>query len=95
MDRIAGGGKPEADYAGGSRREVGVKSAFSWSPDGKSVALAMDGGVGVVDANDGSWRELARGPVRPEACVFSPKGDQIAYSRVVAGHNQIFTADFK
>jgi Tol biopolymer transport system component len=74
---------------------VGVESAFTWSADGRWIAMAMDGGVGVVNANDGTWRELARGAIRPEACVFSPDGRAIAYVRVVAGSNQIFTIDVK
>jgi dipeptidyl aminopeptidase/acylaminoacyl peptidase len=79
-----------------TRAVRGVESAFSWSPDGKSVAVVMDASVGIVDAGDGRRRALAANgscPIRPEACVFSPDGRQIAYVRVVDGHNQIFVAD--
>jgi WD40 repeat protein len=73
-----------------------VESAFSWSPDERSIAMVIDGCVGVVDVDNGDWRELAsRGSsaIRPEACVFSPDGNQIAYMRVVAGCNQIFVVE--
>jgi hypothetical protein len=86
--------------AGGKPRQItqtlrGVESAFSWSPDGKSLAMVIDGSVGIVKVDDGRWREIApkgSAPIRPEACVFSPTGGQIAYVRVVDGHNQIFSA---
>jgi dipeptidyl aminopeptidase/acylaminoacyl peptidase len=86
--------------AGGEPRQMtrgphSVESSFTWSPDGESVAMVIGGSVGVVDVKDGGWREVApkgSAPIRPEACVFSPDGGQIAYMRVVDGHNQIFTA---
>jgi WD40 repeat protein len=73
----------------------GVESAFTWSPDGKLVAMVMDGNVRVLRAGDGRWREIApanSSHVRPEACVFSPGGEQVAYVREVDGHGQIFVA---
>jgi WD40 repeat protein len=76
----------------------GVESAFSWSADGKSIAMAIDGRIAVVSAADGASQPISASnasPIRPEACVFSPSGDQIAYSRIVNGHNQIFIADYK
>jgi Tol biopolymer transport system component len=79
-----------------TRGSPSVESAFSWSPDGRCVAMVIDGSVGVVGISDGRWRELVSkgaAPVRPEACVFSPEGARIAYLRVVDGWNQIFTAE--
>jgi hypothetical protein len=86
------GGKPRRI----TRARHGVESAFSWRPDGQSIAMVIDGGVGVINAEDGHWRELAAmscAPIRPEACVFSPHGNQIAYMRDVDGCNQIFVAE--
>jgi hypothetical protein len=78
-----------------TRARHGVESAFSWSPDGKSVAMVIDGCVGIVSVEDGTWRAIAgdsRFPLRPEACVFSPDGEQVVYMRVIDGFNQNFIA---
>jgi hypothetical protein len=92
--------------AGGEPRQVtrdrfAVGSAFTWSPDGSQVAYVADGSVMVVDAESGRSRRLTKrlsaddGP-RPEACVFSPEGSQIAFVRQVEGgagrFNQVFVA---
>lgn len=81
-----------------TRNPHDVASAFSWSPDGRSIAHAMDGSVAVTTVADGRTVRLtpavngAAAP-SPTACVFSPDGTRIAYTREVAGHAQIFTAD--
>jgi hypothetical protein len=77
-----------------------VGSAFSWSPDGEQIAYVMDSSVFVTDVRTGrSTRLTPRSPEasapRPEACVFSPDGNKIAYVRNVAveggkRYNQIF-----
>jgi hypothetical protein len=72
-----------------------VASAFSWSPDGRSIAYVADNSVFVTDVATGratrvtSRADDAAAP-RPEACVFSPDGSQIAYVRHVGQFNQIF-----
>jgi dipeptidyl aminopeptidase/acylaminoacyl peptidase len=76
-----------------------VASTFSWSPDGGSIAYIADGSVFVSNAKSGDATRLtpktdsASSP-RPEACVFSPDGNRIAYVRPVthngATYNQIF-----
>lgn len=80
-----------------NRHDIG--SAFTWSPDGRWIAHTMDGTVCVTAAHSGATHPLiARSPQhgdpRPEACVFSPDGQRIAYVREVehAGErwNQIF-----
>lgn len=77
-----------------------IGSAFSWSPDGRFIAHVMDGSVCVTDAAAGETHRLTipdrseSGP-RPEACVFSPDGNKVAYVRHVAGHNQIFVVQSK
>ncbi|MCC7375638.1 MAG: DUF3748 domain-containing protein [Verrucomicrobiales bacterium] len=90
---------------GGAPRQItrsheGVASAFTWSPDGRRVAHVMGGSVCVTSVADGTTRALTgrvegEGAPRPEACVFSPTGDRIAYvSRTPDGtgqmHNQIY-----
>ena len=92
---------------GGQQRQVSrlpfnVSSAFSWHPDGNHVAYIADGSVFVTTVDSGASERLtarranAASP-RPEACVFSPDGQAIAYVRPVeqAGltFNQIFVVD--
>lgn len=89
---------------GGSPRQLthntfDIASGINWSPDGKFVAYVADNSVFVADAKSGAATRLtpksenATAP-RPEACVFSPDGCQIAYVRSVtregATFNQIF-----
>jgi hypothetical protein len=63
-----------------------VASAFTWSPDGRSLAHVMDNSVCLTDASTGQTSRLtarssdAAAP-RPEACVFSPDGKKIAFVR--------------
>jgi Tol biopolymer transport system component len=60
-----------------------IASAFSWAPDGRRIAHAMDNSVCVTDVKTGETTRLtprvedAFAP-RPEACVFSPDGKQIS-----------------
>lgn len=90
---------------GGTPRQVthnihDIASAFTWSPDGRWIAHVMDRSVCITNSDTGETRRLtkpaqdaAHAP-RPFACVFSPDGRRIAYTRNVrsegAGHDQIF-----
>ena len=81
----------------GSLREDGesVGSAFSWSPDGRFIAHVLEGRVAVTDVETGAHRALtgaagAQEQPRPEACVFSPDGSEIAYVKRVGEYNQVF-----
>ncbi len=76
---------------GGEPRQVtrnpqDVHSAFSWSPDGRSVAYVMDNSIFVTDVATGESCRLtertgdASAPTS-HACVFSPDGSRIAYMR--------------
>jgi len=76
-----------------------VASAFTWSPDGRWIAHAMDNSVFATDAMTGhsvrlTTRSADSAAPLPLACVFSPNGKQIAYLRKLdqAGqvHSQIF-----
>ena len=77
-----------------------IASAFTWSPDGRWIAHVMDRSVCITNSDTGETRRLtepareaAHAP-RPFACVFSPDGRKIAYTRNVpgegVGHDQIF-----
>lgn len=85
-----------------TRNRWPINSAFTWSPDGRTIGHVMDSSVCVTDAVTGSTRRLTRrgddatGP-RPEACVFSPDGKRLAYIRHVLTEgqpcNQIFVCE--
>lgn len=82
-----------------TRNLFDVVSAFSWSPDGESIAYVADNSIFITNAKTGEATRLtprfgdATAP-RPEACVFSPDGRHIAFVRPVTyagqAHNQIF-----
>jgi Tol biopolymer transport system component len=78
----------------------GIASAFTWSPDGRTIAHVLGGSVCLTDTASGQTRRLTERQLpgnapRPEACVYSPDGQKIAYVKpVIAGgsnYNQIFT----
>jgi hypothetical protein len=93
---VSPNGGPEQQL---TRNPWGIASAFTWSADGRWIAHAADGSVCVTDAQNGRTHRLtprseAAFAPRPEACVFSPDGRQIAYVRRVrqaeGEFNQIF-----
>lgn len=74
--------------------EYDVQSAFSWSPDSRSLAFVMDYSVAICDASSGvvtrlTERDTVAAP-SPDAVVYSPDGKKIAYSRIIDGFTQIF-----
>lgn len=87
-----------------SRNSSNIASSFTWSPDGRYLAHAMDNSICVTEVASGKTRRLtprtddATSP-RAEACVFSPDGKNLAYLRPVAESgqlsNQIFVVSFK
>jgi hypothetical protein len=82
-----------------TRNPVSVASCFSWSPDGSTIAYVADNSVFTTDASTGASTRLsprfdnASAP-RPEACVFSPNGNLIAYVRPVGRGEAIFNQIF-
>jgi len=86
---------------GGTPRQItrgpaGVESAFSFSPDGGRIAYVSGGRVCVVDAMGNAAPQpltdpLPAAPPRPEACVFSPDGRQVAFARVLRGPQGAWT----
>jgi len=72
--------------------EHAVASAFTWHPDGKRIALIMDHSVCLVDATTGVTRRVTPrtddAPL-PEACVISPDGARIAFTRHRDGQNRL------
>src|SRR5262249_27657091 len=77
-----------------TRAASGIGSAFTWSPDGSWIAAVVDRQVSRIDADTGRITPLS-GPstetdtIRPEACVVSPDGTQVAFVRHRGGANQI------
>ncbi len=82
-----------------TRNESGIASAFTWSPDGRRVAHVLDGSVCETDVTTGRTTRLTErrsGADAPEAlaCVFSPDGSRIAYTRRVAVDGGVFAQIF-
>jgi hypothetical protein len=82
-----------------TRNRWPIGSTFTWSTDGQHLSHVMDNSVCVTDAATGATLRLTQRfedavAPRPEACVFSRDGQQIAYVRRVlegSGYcNQIF-----
>jgi WD40 repeat protein len=93
----ANGGEPQQL----THNPFDIASTFSWSPDGGAIAYIADNSVFVSDSSSGESTRLTSksekgspAAPRPEACVFSPDGSQIAFVRPVSRdgetHNQIF-----
>lgn len=92
------------DPNGGPARQLShhpwnIASAFTWSPDGRSIAHGMDGSIFLTDAVTGEGRRLTEKAVadsapRPEACVFSPDGTKAAYAKPVRHGQQVFNQIF-
>lgn len=65
-----------------------ITSCFTWHPDGRHVALVVDGCVCELDVESGRIRRITKrvddgSELRPEACVYSPDGTQVACVRRV------------
>jgi hypothetical protein len=76
-----------------SHSEIGIQSAFSWSPDGKSLALVCDNSVMRLDVESGALQRLTqRTEIAPcaDAVVFSPDGSKVAFMRQCGEFAQIF-----
>jgi len=63
-----------------------IASAFTWSPDGGSIAHAMDNSVFLTDALSGQCRRMTdrvsdEAAPLSEACVFSPDENKVAFMR--------------
>src|SRR5688572_2270459 len=54
--------------------------APSWSPDGKSLAVAMSGSIWKVDPSTGVAQELTYGPTYHSSPNWSPDGRWIIYT---------------
>lgn len=81
-----------------TRNSQAISSAFSISPDGRRIAYAMDHSIFVTELGTGDTARLTErredaGPTE-YACVFSPDGTMIAYTRPVTGDAGAFDQIF-
>lgn len=79
-----------------SHSDNGIQSAFSWSPDGKSLALVCDNSVMRLDVKSGVMQRLTqRTEIAPcaDAVVYSPDGGKVAFMRQCGEFAQIFVTD--
>lgn len=86
------GGQPQQI----SRTPTGIQSAFSWHPDGKSLALVCDNSLMVLEVISGQMYCLTeRTETAPcgDAVVFSPDGKRVVYMRQLGEFSQLFVAD--
>ncbi len=83
------GGEPRQLTSG----KEGIQSAFSWRPQGDSLAFVCDNSVMLCDSSTGQLHRLtARSAVAPlaDAVVFSPDGHKVAFMREIDGWAQMF-----
>lgn len=83
------GGEPRQITVG----EQGVQSAFNWHPDGKSLGFIQQGRIVVCDVREGRITPLTpvtQQELSPDAVVFSPDGQYIAWMQEVEGFRQLF-----
>ena len=87
-----------------THNEWPVSSTFTWSPDARHLTHTMDNSVCVTQVDSGLTTRLTPRcddtvAPRPEACVFSPDGSQIAFVRRLPSNgqsaNQICVVSFK
>lgn len=82
------GGEPQQI----SHAVTGIQSAFSWSPDGRSLALVCDNSVMQLDVESAEMHRLTeRTEMAPcaDAVVFSPDGKKVAFMRQCGEFAQI------
>ena len=75
-----------------SHTATGIQSAFSWSPDGKSLALVCDNSVMRLDVATGEMTRLTdRTEIAPcaDAVVYAPDGSKVAFMRQCGEFAQI------
>lgn len=75
-----------------SHAATDIQSAFSWSPDGRSLALVCDNSVMQLDVESGEMFRLTnRTDIAPcaDAVVFSPDGKKVAFMRQCGEFAQI------
>ena len=87
-----------------TRNVFSIASAFTWSPEGRRIAHALDGSVCVTEVETGVTTRLTARSTdalwpRAEAVVFSPDGTRIAFVKTLPSPdvvaNQIFVVEAK
>lgn len=86
---------------GGDPRQVtegeqGVQSAFNWHPSGKTLGFIQQGRIVLCDVQDGGILALTspqQQELSPDAVVFSPDGQYIAWMQEVDGFRQLFMTE--
>jgi Tol biopolymer transport system component len=73
----------------------GVGPNVFWSPDGKSLALDLDGKLRVVNVQRGEWATLDTGGRKIANPIYSPDGGRIVYQAVTAPDEAHAIADLR
>jgi len=92
------GGEPRQVTEG----EQGVQSAFNWHPSGKALGFIQQDRIVLCDIQDGGIMPLTspqqqqqqqQQELSPDAVVFSPDGQYIAWMQEVDGFRQLFMTE--
>lgn len=86
------GGKPRQVTQG----EQGVQSAFNWHPSGKALGFIQQGRIVLCDEQNGRITPLTspqQQELSPDAVVFSPDGQYIAWMQESEGFRQLFMTE--
>lgn len=76
--------------------ELGVQSAFNWHPSGKVLGFIQQGRIVLCDVQDGRVTPLTSPEpqqLSPDAVVFSPDGQYVAWMQDVEGFRQLFMTE--
>ena len=71
---------------------TGPAEAPQFSPDGRSLAVVIDGAVHLVDLGTRAVRQVGR-PSHARTPTWSPRGDRLAFASTEHGETRILTMD--
>ncbi|MCA9053694.1 MAG: PD40 domain-containing protein [Planctomycetaceae bacterium] len=97
---ISSGGVSIVDANGGNRRSFANGWGAQWSPDGKSIAYTLNGGLWAYDVESGQSREVLGKAQHPYSSLYygmgwSPDGSRIALKVTGGGKSDIISVSMR